>query len=98
MAEHDKPLITEEGIPYEPSATVFREAILDGKSPEDAEYIARLVGEARADTIEAYVKHKAHLLWGKIAAWIGGLLTMIGTAIMAYGTDKVNLILAELLR
>ncbi len=84
-------LITEEGVPFEPSDTVFRKALVeDGKSIEEAQYAALVAGEARADTWEGWIRHQISLVWKKVIAWAGGIIAVATAALLAYGTDKVT--------
>lgn len=87
-------LITEEGIPYEPSATVFRDAIHEGLSVEEAEARAKLVGEARAETLDGVISYHFHQGWKKFLVWVGTIIAAGTTAILLYGTTKLTAFLA----
>lgn len=90
--------VTEEGVPIVPSDTVFREKIMEGKTPEEAEEFALVAGEARANTYDGLIRHKLSLGWKKLMAWIGGLTATAMGAITIIGTDKINSFIESVLK
>jgi hypothetical protein len=94
--QQEEVMKTEEGVPFDPSATAFREAILDGKTVEEAEYIAKVVGEARADSVEGFLRWKVSLVWKKFMLWAGGIITAAGAAIAVYFSAKITSILSAM--
>jgi hypothetical protein len=89
-------LVTEEGIPYEPSATVFRDAIHEGLSVEEAEARAKLVGEARAETLDGVIRYRFHQGWRKFLVWVSTVIAAGTSAVLLYGTAKVTAFLSVL--
>lgn len=85
--------VTEEGVPIIPSDTVFREAILDGKTIEEAEYLAEKVGEARAESVEGFLRWQVTLVWKRVMQWAGGISLALTAGLLAYSTQKINMLI-----